>query len=104
MTEIRLSVDENHHRHALRTEEWERTHVDVCRDENAKDERHAHPGDEPAQPAAGDAHTVPLGVVQAHRPESRCMNCAMGEASLRSSTKRIADFERSIRAAGSCSS
>src|SRR5438309_9414025 len=99
--EIGLAVQEQHRRHALWSKEWKRAEVDVGGYEDPEDDRQRHPAERPAQPAACKADTIALRVVQTHRAESRCMNWAIGDASGRSSTKRIADLGMSIRDAGS---
>src|SRR2546423_3185556 len=102
--EIGLAVEEEDRRHALGSEERKRAEVGIRRYEDPENNRQRDPAERPAQPAACKADTIALRVVQTHRAESRCMNWAIGDASVRSSTKRIADFGISIRDAGSWSS
>src|SRR5439155_13525558 len=63
MPEIRLAIQEQHRRHALRADERQRADFDVAGHEDAKERRQRDPAERPAQPDPGDAHTVALGVV-----------------------------------------
>src|SRR5205823_10960834 len=103
MTEVRLTIQEQDRRHALGSNKRERAKVDICGYKDSEQEREADPGEPPPQPSARDPYSVALGVVEAHRA-SRCMNCAICDESVKSSTKRIADFGINIRELGSCSS
>src|SRR5438105_2027422 len=99
--EIRLAVEKEHGGEALGPKEWQRPDVEVCGDKNAEKRRYDDPRKPPAQPAAGDAHTVAFGVIELRAHRLSCfMNCAIWDASVRSSTKSTADFGTSIRDAG----
>src|SRR5438093_5553114 len=103
MAEIRLTVEEQHSAQALWAKKRQRADVDVPRHEHAEDRGNEDPTRGPAEPSTGGADPVALRVVQAHRL-SCVMNCAIGDASFKSSTNRIADFGTSIRDAGPWSS
>src|SRR5712692_10869601 len=103
MAEIRLAVEEKDRGLSLGTEDQQRPHIDGAREQHRDRRWYSDPRHHPAKDAAGEPNGIARSVVVAHR-WSCFMNCAIGDASVRSSTNRIADLGTSIREDGAWSS